>query len=264
MPLVVVDPGHGGTDPGATGNGLQEKDINLAAGLQLRDALQRCGIQVIMTRTEDVLPLTGGTIAADLTYRASLANQNRSDLFVSWHVNSYSDPSVSGVSVYIYPSTRGTTTETVATAIVNAIAQATGQKNRGVYVEDFAVLRETSMTAVLVESGFITNPQEAAQLASAAFRAEQAEAAAQAICQFFDLPYVAPAASPVSNPSPSTGETGEQIPDFAQSAVNRVVQAGLLVGYPDGTFRPNQPVTRAELAIVLTRFYDFLQSGRTL
>ncbi|GAX90625.1 N-acetylmuramoyl-L-alanine amidase [Effusibacillus lacus] len=258
MPLVVVDPGHGGRDPGTVGNGLQEKDVTLDAALKLREALERCGIDVIMTRTEDTLILPNGTIGEDLSARAAIANRNNADLFISWHVDSFSDPGVNGVAAWIYPTTRGTETEVIAEKIVNSVAQATGQRNRGVYVADFAVLRETNMSAVLIESGFITNPQEAANLASAAFREAQAEAAARAICKYFNLPFVPPA-DPVDPPTEP-----EPIPEWAREAIARVQNAGIMIGYEDGTFRPEQYVTRAELAVVLVRFYELLQSGRTL
>lgn len=258
MPLVVIDPGHGGSDPGTVGNGLQEKDITLSAALKLRDALQRSGIKVIMTRTTDSLVLPGGTISQDLSARAEIANSNHADLFISWHVDSYPDPAVNGVATWIYPSTQETRTETVARSIVDSVSSATGQFNRGVKAADFAVLRETNMDAVLLESGFITNPQEAARLGTSDFQMLQAEAVAKAVCGFFGITYAAP---PVT---PTPGTDTEQWPDWAKDAITRTMQAGVIRGYEDGTFRPNNPVTRAELAVVVTRLYDLLRAGRTL
>lgn len=272
MPLVVVDPGHGGRDPGTVGNGSQEKDITLAAAIDLRDALQRCGIQVIMTRTTDSLVMPNGTIGQDLSARADLANRNNVNLFVSWHVDSVSNPEVNGVAAWIYPTTRGTETEAVAQAIVNSIAPATGQLNRGVYRADFAVLRETNMPAVLIESGFITNPKEAARLVTESFRRTQAEATARAICNFFNIPYVAPV-QPTPNPSPSPSPTptvptdpfpGEELPSWAKDAILRIYNGGIMTGYEDGTFRAGNPVTRAELAVALVRLYDLVREGRRM
>lgn len=272
MPLVVVDPGQGGRDPGAVGNGLQEKDITLAAAIDLRDALQRCGIQVIMTRTTDSLVMPNGTIGQDLSARADIANRNNANLFISWHVDSASNSEVNGVAAWIYPTTRGTETEAVAQAVVNSIAQATGQLNRGVYVADFAVLRETNMPAVLIESGFITNPEEAARLATESFRRTQAEATARAICNFFNMPYVAPV-QPTPNPSPSPSPTptvptdpfpGEELPSWAKDAILRIYNGGIMTGYEDGTFRAGNPVTRAELAVALVRLYDLFREGRSM
>ncbi|HEU4962292.1 MAG TPA: N-acetylmuramoyl-L-alanine amidase [Bacilli bacterium] len=271
MPLVVLDPGHGGRDPGTVGNGYQEKDLVLATSLLIRDALQRCGIRVIMTRQTDTLPLPSGTIGQDLTYRANLANEADADLFLAWHVDYSTNPDVNGVAAWIYPQARGTRTETWAQLIVNAIAQATGQQNRGVYLGDFAVLRETVMDAVLIESGFITNVQEADHLAVPEFQRRAAEAVARAICKIFNLPYVAPVVpqpttpppKPTPTPTPTplpAPSTDELWPVWAAESIRTVIEWGVMLGYTDGTWRPDKPVTRAELAVVLTRYFDFLQS----
>lgn len=279
MPTIVIDPGHGGRDPGAVANGFQEKDIVLSTSLKLRDALKRCGFTVIMTRETDVLPYPSGTIGQDLSHRASIANQNNADLFISWHADSYSSATVNGVSVWIHPSTRGARTDQWAQRMVNAMAQETGQSNRGVYIGDFAVLRETNMDAVLVESGFITNPQEAQRLSTPTLQTQQAESTAKALCGIFNLPYVAPAAPTPArpqqpppqppqteqppqgkNPQPATPTPDtEEIPEWAQESIERIRQLGVMNGYPDGTWRPEQTVTRAELAVALMNLYDVLR-----
>ena len=104
VPIIVIDPGHGGRDPGAVGNGLQEKNLVLPTALKVRDALRRCGFTVIMTRETDTLPYPSGTIGQDLTYRAQLANRNNADLFISWHADSSSTSTVNGVALWIYPN----------------------------------------------------------------------------------------------------------------------------------------------------------------
>lgn len=268
MPLVVIDPGHGGRDPGTSGNGYQEKTLVLSTAMMLRDALRRCGVNVLMTRETDTLPLPSGTIGQDLAYRADLANRNNADLFVSWHIDSAANATVSGVAVWIYPATRGTRTESWAQRISGAIATNTGQRNRGVYLGDFQVLRETEMDAVLVEAGFITNAQEANNLANTEFQRAQAEGAARAICDLFDLPYVAPV-RPDPTPRPTTPPPAteqppaqnrpEEWPDWAEDAIRTMMEWGVMTGYPDGSWRPDQNVTRAELAVALTRFYNFIR-----
>lgn len=253
MPTIVIDPGHGGRDPGTAANGYQEKTLVLQTSLLLRDALVRCGFRVIMTRETDTLPLANGTIDQDLSYRAKIANDNNADLFVAWHVDSTSSTDVSGVAVWIHPSVRGTRTEQWAQTIVNGIAASTGQKNRGVYLGDFQVLRETKMEAVLVESGFITNVEEANNLASPSFQAKEAEGAARAICSLFQVPYNQPPASPPA--------AQEAWPDWARDSIAKMISWGVMVGFPDGTWKPDQPVTRAELAVALVKLYDFIRSG---
>lgn len=267
MPTVVIDPGHGGRDPGTAGNGYEESMLVLQTGMLLRDALRRCGFRVIMTRESNALPLPNGTIAEDLAYRAQLANGSNADLFVSWHVDSAASSDVNGVAVWIHPSTRGTRTEQLAQTIVNGIAAATGQKNRGVYLGDFQVLRETAADAVLVESGFITNEQEANNLANTHFQMLEAEGAARAICNIFNVPYNqlptprpdTPAPTPPTPPAPTPVK--EQWPAWAQESIQHMIDWGIMVGFPDGTWKPNQQVTRAEMAVALEKLYAFLRRG---
>jgi N-acetylmuramoyl-L-alanine amidase len=270
MPIVVIDPGHGGRDPGTTQNGLEEKTLVLQTCLLLQNALHRCGFQVIMTRVTDTLPLTDGTIAADLTYRATIANNAKADLFVAWHIDSIDNPAVNGVAVWIYPNTRGTRTDTWAQQIVNGIATSSGQFNRGVYLGDFAVLRETNMDAVLVEAGFLTNVSEAQHLTDPNFQSRQAEGAARGICSLFNMPYVAPGNTPPTPnkptptppaPTPTPPVIKEDIPSWAAEAVKKMIEWGVMSGYEDGLFHPSDTVTRAQLASALARFYDFLHNN---
>ncbi|MBL0386283.1 N-acetylmuramoyl-L-alanine amidase [Tumebacillus sp. ITR2] len=273
MPTIVIDPGHGGIDPGTVGNGYQEKMLVLQTSLLLRDALRRCGFQVIMTRESDTLPLAGGSIGDDLAYRAQLANNNNADLFVSWHVDAASSSDVNGVAVWIHPSTRGTRTDQWAQAIVNGIANSTGQKNRGVYLGDFQVIRDTKMDAVLVESGFITNAVEASNLADTSFQMKEAEGAARAICGIFNIPYnqpvptpqpstPTPTPTPTPAPTPTPTPTNQEVwPQWAATAIQNMIDWGIMVGFPDGTWKPDQQVTRAELAVALEKFYEFIRRG---
>ncbi|MCX7570605.1 N-acetylmuramoyl-L-alanine amidase [Tumebacillus sp. DT12] len=189
MPIIVLDPGHGGRDPGARGNVLTEKAVNLQACLILRDLLQQSGVTVLMTREADRECVPGVAEHVDLKARAMLANAERADLYVSWHYDASHDPNVHGVSVWIHPSQRGQSAYYKADLLAYKIAANTGQKNRGVYLGDFQVLRETMMDALLIEGGFITSPQEEGQLVSEAFLRRQAEGAAMAICQIVGVAY---------------------------------------------------------------------------
>ncbi|TCP53734.1 N-acetylmuramoyl-L-alanine amidase [Tumebacillus sp. BK434] len=268
MPLVVIDPGHGGRDPGAAGNGYQEKNLVLQTSLLLRDALQRCGFRVIMTRTTDTLPDPDGTIGQDLAYRASIANNAKADLYISWHTDAASSAAVNGSAVWIHPSTRGGRTNQWAERIAAAIASSTGQTNRGVYFGDFQVLRDTVMDAVLVEAGFITNAAEARRMATRDYQIAAAEGAARGVCAIFDLPYNAPARPTPQPGTPSTPtpvtppKQPEVLPAWAEESIRQVIEWGVMTGYEDGTWRPEQAVTRAEMASVLVRFYNFIRSGR--
>ncbi|TCP53806.1 N-acetylmuramoyl-L-alanine amidase [Tumebacillus sp. BK434] len=195
MPRIVLDPGHGGRDPGAVGQRLKEKDVNLKVCLYLRDALVRAGIQVLMTRDKDTERVPGVTSTVDLKARAMLANTNSADLYVSWHYDASADENVHGVSVWIHPSQKDKSAYHKADLLCHHISAATGQKHRGVYLGDFQVLRDTMMDALLVEGGFITNSLEEARMDDDRFLQQQAEAAAEALCKIFDYRYIAPTAN---------------------------------------------------------------------
>ncbi|PWK13808.1 N-acetylmuramoyl-L-alanine amidase [Tumebacillus permanentifrigoris] len=190
MAMLVLDPGHGGRDPGAVGNKLQEKDVNLRVCLLLRDALVRSGVRVLMTRETDTMRVPDVAVGVDLKARAMLANTYAADLFVSWHYDAATDLAVNGVAVWIHPSQREQPCYHKAELLAQSIATNACQKNRGVYFGDFQVLRDTMMDAVLVEGGFITSPEEATRLSNADFLRHQAEGAAKALCQILDVPYI--------------------------------------------------------------------------
>lgn len=169
---VVLDPGHGGEDPGAVVGDAQEKDINLAVALLVREQLaEQEGVAVQMTREEDVYP--------SLTDRADFANQAKADLFVSIHANSLEDDSYAGIFTFYHPDKRSS--RTPAEKIQAAVTAASGGLDRGVRSEDYAVLRETDMPAVLVETGFMTCPEELALLLDAGYQELLAQGIAQGI-----------------------------------------------------------------------------------
>ena len=193
MPLLVLDPGHGGRDPGAIGRTVSEKEVNLRVCLLLRDALNRCRFRVLMTRESDTERVPGVSTAVDLKARAMLANTNAADLFVSWHYDASSNRDVQGVAVWIHPSQQDKPAYLKADLIAQGIAASSGQKNRGVYYGDYQVLRDTFMDAVLIEGGFITSATEESLLTQETFLRAQAEGAAKAICKMFGMPYIQPA-----------------------------------------------------------------------
>uniref|UniRef100_UPI000679728D N-acetylmuramoyl-L-alanine amidase n=1 Tax=Anaerosalibacter massiliensis TaxID=1347392 RepID=UPI000679728D len=149
---VFLDPGHGGKDPGASGNGLKEKDVALSIALKTGEILKKHNINVKYSRTTDVF--------VELSDRAGMANNANADVFVSLHCNSFTEGSAKGVETYHYPgSTEGTK---LAKCIQNSILRnGVYNSNRGVKQENFAVLRQTKMPAALVETAFITNSQDA-------------------------------------------------------------------------------------------------------
>lgn len=152
--LIIVDPGHGGHDPGTVGvSGIQEKDINLEIALKLASQLKSQGYDVIMTRDRDEY--------IDNHSRAKLANKKRGGLFISIHANAMeNDNWTNGVQVLYYPDRDGINIS-LANKVLESILEKTGANNKGIVErKDLIVLNRTKMPAILVEAGFLTNPNE--------------------------------------------------------------------------------------------------------
>ena len=152
MAKVFLDPGHGGKDPGAIGNGLQEKDVNLSVALKIDKILKRHNVKVFYSRTTDVF--------VELSNRATMANNVKADIFLSIHCNSFDDPQAQGLETFSYTgSLKGAK---LAKDIQDSlIRDKLYTRNRGIKTANFAVLRLTKMPAALVELGFISNSQDA-------------------------------------------------------------------------------------------------------
>lgn len=168
---IVIDPGHGGID-GGTGdrNDILEKDINLDVGLKLKKELLVEGFDVIMTREDDVSLENLSSINAsryrrDLDARKNIINENDPLVFISIHVNSSKKTSVKGIKVYHFPnSVEGeklakSIAESVDIYVYDKFLKDTSLRAE-ILSENFYILRETKHTGVLVEVGFITNPEE--------------------------------------------------------------------------------------------------------
>ncbi len=173
MIKIFIDPGHGGPDPGAVGNGVTEEFVNLNVSLELARLLREAGYSVRIYRTtsdENVLQNKN----ADLRNRAEMANNWDADYFISIHTNSSENPNAQGVEAYVYRL--GGTSERLGESIVDAVSSELGSRNRGVMQANFAVLRRTNMPAVLVELGYLTNSTEALNLNSPAWQRAVARA----------------------------------------------------------------------------------------
>ncbi|HEY9614184.1 N-acetylmuramoyl-L-alanine amidase [Allocoleopsis sp.] len=172
--LVMVDPGHGGKDPGALGlGGLREVDVILPIAQQVASLLEQQGIQAVMTRTSDYF--------VDLAPRVVMAERMNADLFVSIHANSIGPnrPDISGLETYYYSNG-----QRLAQTIHSSILQNLDIKDRGIRRARFYVIRKTSMPSVLVEVGFVTGREDAAKLSTPAYRSQMAQAIARGILQY--------------------------------------------------------------------------------
>ncbi len=164
---IVVDPGHGGKDPGGVGvSGVRESDVVLAASLRLKAQLEAQGAKVIMTRNSDVF--------IELDDRAAIANKANANLFISVHANiAPNSGSAAGIETWVHDEgERGNQSRKLAGAVNNGMVAKTGATNRGVKNESFRVLRTTKMPAVLVELGFLSNASEERKLAQGDYQAK--------------------------------------------------------------------------------------------
>lgn len=176
--VVVIDPGHGGADPGAIGiSGLQEKVVVFSVAAQVAQQLRQKGLSAVLTRSGDQ--------EVDLAPRVAIAERARANIFVSIHANSISlsRTDISGLESYYYASARG---YKLARSIHNRILGSTGMQDRGIRQARFYVVRRTSMPSVLIEIGFVTGAQDAARLSSAAQRTKLAEAITQGILDYLN------------------------------------------------------------------------------
>jgi len=176
---VVIDPGHGGPDPGAVGiNGLRETDVVLDVSLQVAQLLQARGVKVYLTRTSEV--------DVDLPPRVALANSVGADLFVSLHANALSmdRPDVNGIETFYFESS--SSRDLAATIQGRLLAVSPGTPDRGARPGRFYVIRRTTMPSTLAEMGFVTGQIDAPRLADPNFRRRLAEAVSAGILEYLN------------------------------------------------------------------------------
>jgi N-acetylmuramoyl-L-alanine amidase len=174
---VVLDPGHGGPDPGAVGiEGLRETDVVLDVALQVAQLLQARGVQVLLTRTTEV--------DLDLPPRVALANASGAQLFVSLHANALSldRPDVNGIETFYVEG--GASTRLAQLVQQYLLAVSPGTPDRGARPGRFFVIRRTVMPSVLAEMGFVTGEIDAPRLSDASFRRRLAQAISGAILTY--------------------------------------------------------------------------------
>ncbi|HOK62954.1 MAG TPA: N-acetylmuramoyl-L-alanine amidase family protein [Soehngenia sp.] len=181
---IVIDAGHGGKDPGALSIlGFKEKEVNLSIALKLENALRQKGYNVIMTRNTDTY--------VDLYERPKIANNVKADLFISIHCNSTLLNSVNGLELLYCPATESSY-KTVdqypfAKSIHDSIVSSTGINSRGIKKRsDLVVLRLTNMPAVLIETAFLTNPDDAQKLIQDSFQQKVVQGIVNGVEQYMN------------------------------------------------------------------------------
>lgn len=183
---ICIDPGHGGSDPGAIGpTGTKEKDNTLAISLLLRDRLECNGATVVMTReTDKDASYPDATADEELGARVDIANEAGTDIFVSIHNDSFTNQTASGTTTYHYGDGESAR---LAGAIQKCLVDEMGTRDRGSRFASFYVIRYTDMPAILVEAAFISNPEEEVLLASVDGRYKAADSIFRGIVKYFKV-----------------------------------------------------------------------------
>jgi len=196
---VFIDPGHGGGDSGAVQNGYLEKNVNLSISLKVKGILEANGYRVIMRRTND-----SGMSMDDII---STANASGANLFVSIHSNSAFNPAVQGIETYWSASNTAGGSSQLATAIHNAVVQASGRPGRVLRSAEFKVIKYTNMPAALVEAAFLSNPDEAKLLNSEDYQNRVAQGIVNGIRAYVSSAGVSGSAPAAPAATTAAGET---------------------------------------------------------
>lgn len=171
---IVIDPGHGGSDVGATRNGIYEKNITLDVSKRVADLLRKKGYIVEMTRSTDA--------TVSLQDRVAFSEDINPDVFVSIHVNSSNSDSPTGLETHYYKDNSLELAKYVHASLLNHV----NSKDRGLFKSRFYVINHTTAPAILVEIGFISSPVERAQLVSESRKQATAKAIAEGINDYFN------------------------------------------------------------------------------
>ncbi|KRF00447.1 N-acetylmuramoyl-L-alanine amidase [Paenibacillus sp. Soil766] len=241
---VVLDPGHGGSDPGAIGvGGLRETDVNLDITLKVRQALLERGYEVVMTRTNDTF--------LSLAQRVAFTNEQQADLFVSIHANAHSSSKANGTMVLYYdsaypqedyPASSAMTqltpySKNLAQLVQDALLAQAGTKDLGLTPSAVYVARMGTIPSILVETAFLTNTSDAALLASSAVRSKMAIGIANGISS-----YEPPLFTDV-------------LVHWSRSAVLRMKNTGIVEGIGNN-YEPDRALTRAEFLTLMDRVFS--------
>ena len=188
--VIVIDPGHGGADPGAQNSELKEKDINLDISFRLRKVLDSMGCVVILTREVDkdfFLPgFVLGRMAkrVELNNRIQIATENNADLFVSIHANSFPQRNSYGMETYYHQNSPSG--KVLAEIIQAQLTQLQPDNKRKAKAGDYYIINQSEMPSVIVEVGFMSNPRERKLLLSDNYRDSIAHAISTGIEDYFN------------------------------------------------------------------------------
>ena len=188
--VIVVDAGHGGNDPGkVSSNGIMEKDVNLAIAIKLKTELEAKGATVILTRDSDMsLAIDGATNKkiSDLNQRMAIVNGENADLLISIHQNSYTDKNVKGAQAFYGSSEESkAVAEEIQDCIRNYVDSDNNRKAKS--GSDYYILRKSACPSVIIECGFLSNPDETAKLIDDKYQQKLAESIAEAVDNVYGI-----------------------------------------------------------------------------
>lgn len=240
---VFVGIGHGGKDPGAVANGFEEADLNLDIGMACCDELARHGVSVLASRTKDE--------DDDLAEEIAECNAYDPDLCADIHNNAGG-----GDGVEVFHHHGGGNSKKMAQNILDAIVEI-GQNSRGLKTkmnstgtaDYYGFIRCTKAPAVVVECAFVDNKKDIQIIDTKAERKAMGVAIAKGILKTLGITYK----KEETKVTAKKFNDEAKIPSWASDAVKKVSAAGIMVGDDKGNFRPNDPVTRAELAVAIAR-----------
>ncbi|MDF2723240.1 MAG: N-acetylmuramoyl-L-alanine amidase [Paenibacillus sp.] len=257
---IVVDAGHGGSDPGAVGvNGLYEKTVNLDIAFKLRDLLVQQGYEVVLTRTNDTY--------ISLADRVEQTNKEKPALFVSVHANSHPNPAISGSLVLYYdkdypqdsyPASDAMTALTpqskqLASLVLQHVVAESGFVDKGLLPSAAYVIRMGEVPSILVETAFLSNKSDAALLSDDTVRQKLASGIAKGIAAYMPVD-----STPVKPSEPVTPAAFSDISGhWAADAIARLKTLGLIEGGLNNRFEPDKPMTRAEWLTIADRLFHF-------
>ena len=193
LPAVIIDAGHGGEDSGAVGDGIYEKDLNLAIAQELEQMLRAAGIETRLTRSEDILlydrnsDYQGHKKAQDMAARLAIAQEYKDAIFISIHMNHFSQSKYRGLQVYYSPNSplsaqlANEIQSTVAANLQPDNTRKTKCSDSGIYL-----LEKIELPCVLVECGFLSNPEECALLATEQYRSRLCMTLCASVLSYID------------------------------------------------------------------------------
>lgn len=242
---IIIDPGHGGADPGAIGvNGLKEKLVNLDISLKVRELLQNDDIEVVMTRETDRY--------ISLSDRIRFSNEQDADLLVSIHANWYTNSGVRGALMLYYDSKYpqasypaspemvfySPISKLFAEKVLDTYTSVTGIHNRGIVPSSVYMVRKGTVPSILIETAFLSNWEDAELLADEEQRSLLAEGIAEGIRAYLNIKFP------------------DAINHWARESILRMADKGWIQGYRN-YFEPERALTRGEFVTLMDRVFQF-------